>query len=106
MSRYKIFYLLMYDITHDRTLQKVARNLEQHGYIRLNYSVWFGWFDPAKNIVLKDKLKQLLGNPLAKGSRLFIVPICDKDFEKIRNHAGKKIKDLDYWIGDRTTEIF
>ena len=106
MRQGRDFYILMYDITHDRTLQKVARNLEQNGYIRLNYSVWFGWFDPAKNLVLKQKLKELLKNPLAKGSRLYVLPIPAKDFEKIRHHDERKLKDLDYWTGDRATEFF
>ncbi len=106
MSCNRIFYLLMYDITHDRTLQKVARNLEQHGYIRLNYSVWFGAFNPAKNPELIHKLRELLRNPLAKGSRFYFLPMRDKDFEMIRHHNGRKVKSLDYWMGDRLTEFF
>ncbi|MCX6278551.1 MAG: CRISPR-associated endonuclease Cas2 [Bacteroidetes bacterium] len=106
MRQARTFYILMYDITHDRTLQKVARNLEQCGYLRLNYSVWFGWFDPNKNPEFRNKLKELLKNPLAKGSRFYVLPIAAKDFEKIRHHDGRKLKDLDYWTGDRATEFF
>ena len=96
----------MYDITNNHILQKVARNLEQYGYIRLNYSVWFGWFNPAKNIELKRKLILLMSDPNAKDSRLYVLPVCDKDFEKIRHYNGRKIKDLDYWTGTRITEFF
>jgi CRISPR-associated endonuclease Cas2 len=100
------YYILMYDITSEKILQKVARNLEQHGYIRLNYSVWFGWNDPAKNPILKKKLLGLLEDPLAKGSRLYFLPVNEKDFRMIRRHNGKKIDELDYWMGDRATQFF
>jgi CRISPR-associated endonuclease Cas2 len=100
------YYLLMYDITNERTLQKVARNLEQHGYIRINYSVWFGWNDPVKNPVLKKKLIKMLQNKLAEGSRLYFLPVAEKDFRKIRRHNGRRISELEYWTGDLATQFF
>jgi len=100
-------YIFRADVrNHPRKLQKGARNLEQHGYIRLNYSVWFGWFDPKKNPVLMQKLKELLRNPLAKGSRFYFLPMRGKEFGMIRHHNGRKVKSLDYWTGDRATEFF
>lgn len=99
-------YILMYDITHDKTLQKVARQLEQHGYERINYSVWTGIHDPLKNGVLKNKLTSLLDNPLAKGSKMYYLPLTLKDFAKMKSFDGKELKDMEYWIGEKRTEFF
>lgn len=96
----------MYDITHDKTLQKVARQLEQHGYERINYSVWTGIHDPLKNSVLRIKLLTLLDNPLAKGSKMYYLPLTLKDFAKMRSFDGKDLKDMEYWIGEKRTEFF
>ena len=48
------YFLVMYDITHARTLQKVAKTLEKSGMERVNYSVWLGWADPSKQPELKE----------------------------------------------------
>jgi len=48
MKNLTTFYLLMYDITNDRTLQKVAKKLVKYGFERVNYSVWLGWTNPLE----------------------------------------------------------
>lgn len=99
-------YLLMYDITHDKTLQKVARLLEQSGYERLNYSVWYGNVNPVKNLEVSQKLKALLSNDAAKGSRVFYLPLGIKTFEKMRHFNGKPIEQMEYWAGKLKTAFF
>ena len=106
MNEIRNIYILMYDITHDRTLQKVARQLEQHGYERINYSVWAGIHDPLKNSTLKMKLKSLLENPKAEGSKLYYLPMTIKDFEKMKSYDGKELKAMEYWIGKKHTDFF
>jgi CRISPR-associated endonuclease Cas2 len=96
----------MYDITHDKTLQKVARYLEQVGYERINYSVWYGAVHPYKNVEIREKLKVLLKNPAAKGSRLYYLPMNIKTLSKMRHFNGKKIEQMDYWTGKIQTMFF
>jgi len=96
----------MYDITHDRTLQRVARLMEQQGYERVNYSVWYGLRNPSENLVLKEKLKTWLTAEVAKGSRMYFLPIKTKDMEKMRTYDGKPIEQMDYWLGRINTAFF
>jgi len=63
MQKNKSLNLIMYDITHEKTLQKVAKLLQQNGFERINYSVWLGW-DDLKNLpILKNELQRLLRLP-------------------------------------------
>jgi CRISPR-associated endonuclease Cas2 len=102
----RTIFILMYDITHPKTLQKVARLLEQHGYERINYSVWTGARDPAKVAVLGKSLKTLMENPKAERSKLFCLPLTLKDFEKMKSYNGDEIENMQYWTGRKATEFF
>ena len=106
MKTEKTLNLLMYDITHDRTLQKVAKLLEQNGFERMNYSVWLGW-DELKNLpLLHQKLQELLRNPKAKGSRLYTMPLKPHTVKAIRSITGHKPPELDYWLGEQRNLFF
>lgn len=94
------YYLVMYDITDERILQKTAKLLQQHGYERINYSVWLGWDGPNENKPLFKILREMLRDPKAANSKLFILPITKTVLAKIRNVNGRKPTDLDYWIGN------
>jgi CRISPR-associated endonuclease Cas2 len=96
----------MYDITHDRTLQKVARQLQQYGYERINYSVWLGWESPKENPELKKKLQTLLRNPQAEGSRLYYMPLKAHTLKNMKSITGHKPAELDYWLGETKIEFF
>jgi CRISPR-associated endonuclease Cas2 len=93
----------MYDITHPRTLQKVSKLLIQSGMERVNYSVWLGWINPVKQPVLKEKLLQLLTSEKASGSLFYVLPVSHKDVKKMKSIAGRKPKELDYWLGEKQT---
>lgn len=99
------YYLLMYDITHDRTLQKVAKKLQQNGFERVNYSVWLGWVNPLLAGNFKKELQSLLRNELAKGSRLYIIPLTAASLGKMRSITGHRPGELDYWLG-KTENLF
>jgi CRISPR-associated endonuclease Cas2 len=101
-----IYFLVMYDITHARTLQKVNLLLKQSGLERVNYSVWLGWTNPLKQLELKDKLKLMLQAPETKGSLFYVLPISKREMVKMRGINGRKPKELDYWLGDKPTLIF
>lgn len=96
----------MYDITHALTLQKVARFLEQSGYERINYSVWYGFINPGKDKEVRKKLKDLMSNPAAKVSRMYYMPMGIKTFEKMRHYNGKEIDQMEYWTGKQKTAFF
>lgn len=97
------FYLLMYDITHARTLQKVAIRLQKHGFERVNYSVWLGWKNPMESGTLKKELQTLLRAEEAKGSRMYIMPVKPSALIKMRSITGHKPPQLDYWAGKTET---
>jgi len=99
-------YLLMYDITHDRTLQKVARKLQKHGFERVNYSVWLGWENPMESGILKKELQALLKTEEAKGSRLYVIPFKPATLSKMRSITGHKPPELDYWLGKKQNLFF
>ncbi len=99
MNKQTNYYLLMYDITHDRTLQKVAKKLQQNGFERVNYSVWLGWANPLLAGTLKKELQTLMRNELAKGSKLYVIPLTPASLGKMRNITGHKPHELDYWLG-------
>lgn len=106
MNPTSTYCLLMYDITHDATLQRVARQLQKHGYERINYSVWLGWKSPKENTELKKKLQELLKNPKAEGSKLYYMPIKSHTLKEMKSISGHKPKDLEYWLGESKLEFF
>lgn len=105
MKTINIFYLLMYDITNDKIIQKVARKLTSFGFERINYSVWLGWVNPMEKGNLKIDLQTLLHNESAKGSKLYIVPLNTTTLGKMRSITGHKPRQLDYWLG-KTKNVF
>ncbi len=96
-------YLLMYDITHERTLQKVAKKLQKYGFERVNYSVYLGWANPLESGTLKKELQTLLRAEEAKGSQLYIIPLKPPALAKMRSITGHKPASLDYWAGKAET---
>ena len=98
--------MVMYDINHPRTLQKVSKLLIRSGMERVNYSVWIGWVDPAKQPILKEQLVKLITSDCAKGSLFYILPVAQKDIKRMRTIIGRKPRELDYWLGEKTTMFF
>ena len=99
-------FLVMYDITHAKTLQKINVLLKQTGLERINYSVWLGWANPMKQPELKEKLKLMFQLPETKGSLFYVLPVSKRELVKMRGINGRKPKELDYWLGDLPTLFF
>jgi len=106
MNSPTILYLLMYDITHDRTLQKAAKIIEKMGYERINYSVWIGWQKPTISLIEWKSLRRLLQQPCAEGSKLYYMPLTSHNLKKLRSITGHSPGQLDYWTGERRIEFF
>ena len=98
--------MVMYDITHPATLQKVAKQLQQSGHERVNLSVWIGMDDFRKNKALADAIRKLLAKPVAGGSKLYVLPVKKADFMKMRMINGRKPPDLEYWAGNKELLFF
>ncbi|MCL3780865.1 CRISPR-associated endonuclease Cas2 [Prolixibacteraceae bacterium JC049] len=103
MATEHTLYLLMYDITNRKILQKVAKLVQQHGYERINYSVWIGNNNPLKHQLLKESLNSLLTDEHAQGSNFFVIPVSRKDISRMKSYTGKKPRNLDYWLGEKHT---
>jgi CRISPR-associated endonuclease Cas2 len=106
MKAEHIYFLVMYDITHPKTLQKINTMLKQWGLERVNYSVWLGWANPLKQAELKEKLKTMLKAPETKGSLFYVLPVGKREMLKMRGINGRKPKELGYWLGDKATLFF
>lgn len=106
MNNHGTQFIVMYDITDGRTLQKVAKEMERHGFERINYSVWLGLTNPAKDAGLKTRICELLKKPEAKNSKVYFFPIAHSSLAKMRTIDGKKPEDLDYWLMQRKTMFF
>ncbi len=63
-------YLLVYDITDARGLQKTGRWMEQFGYLRWQKSVWLGARHPKQIPALYRKLETLFALPEMAGSQI------------------------------------
>jgi CRISPR-associated endonuclease Cas2 len=103
MKPERIFYLVMYDITHGRTLQKVAKLLIKAGLERINYSVFLGWENPLANPLLKERVQKLLKQPEAEGSLFYVLPVNRRELKQMKGINGRKPKNLDYWVGEEQT---
>jgi len=99
-------HLLMYDITHEQTLRKVAKLLQQHGYERINYSVWLGWHHPGANTELFAGMREMLRQKEAKGSRMYHLAMSLSGFKKIKSISGRKPPLLAYWTGEQKIRFF
>jgi|GEM_PF-1720606 len=106
MKTHENYFLVMYDITHSKTLQKIGKLMIREGFERINYSVWVGWENPAKETGIKEKLTRLLADENAKGSLFYILPVSKSGLKKIRCLNGRKPKELDYWVGERRETFF
>lgn len=71
--------LILYDISHDGTRQKVADVCLDYGLDRIQYSAFLG--DLSRNLQeqLMLKIKQRMGR---HGGSIYLIPICATDWGK------------------------
>ncbi len=63
-------YVVVYDITHPASLQRIGKYMEQYGYLRWQKSVWLGAHPPNKIPGLHKTLKAIFTLPEMEGSQL------------------------------------
>lgn len=76
------------------------------GLEKVNYSVWLGSVNSAKQPALKEKFVKLINDERAAGSLFYIFPVAQKDVKRMRTITGRKPKELDYWLGEKHTLFF
>lgn len=106
MKKITTYYLIMYDITNNKVLKKIANKLIKYGFERINYSVWLGWTNPFQCGTFKNELQELLHNVKCEGSRLYIIPLKPNTIDKMRSISGHKPNELDFWLGKAKYRFF
>jgi len=91
-----MIYLVFYDISTDRLRNQVVKVLERSGYERLQFSVFTGLENPAKNIYLWQKIVKILTEETE--AKLFVLPVYQKQFVTMEG-IGKETVDLKYLAG-------
>lgn len=94
-------YLIGYDITNDKIRTKVAQKLSQHGYERIQYSVFAGHFHPEE-LKLWASLENLLQD--YPNESIFCVKISTESFENMRI-IGNFGFDIRYLCGKKSSLI-
>ena len=75
--------LIMYDIEKDKPRNKLAKYLQHHGLLRLQYSVFAGYVPKARMAHLNKFLKQFKSEKCAETDKIYILPITNKNFRKM-----------------------
>ena len=74
--------IVVYDIENNRARSRIFEACKDYGLSTVQYSVFCGSLSPnrAEGLFLRMK-KELDG----KGGYVLLIPVCDKDFRKVRN---------------------
>lgn len=91
--------LLVYDISHNRTRTRLARELEAIGMMRIQKSVFLG--NPRRK-VLEALLKQSR-EALEEGDRLYCIPVTEGQLADLLNQGFTE--DLDLILGRKHSLI-
>lgn len=71
--------LVLYDISHDGTRQKVADVCLDYGLDRVQYSAFSGELSRNLQESLMVKIKQRMGR---HGGLIYLIPVCASDWAK------------------------
>ncbi len=71
--------LLIYDISDDRTRQKVADVCLDYGLDRIQYSAFLGRLSRNHQEMLMLRIEERMGE---HGGRICLIPVCGKDWER------------------------
>jgi CRISPR-associated protein Cas2 len=85
--------LLIYDISHDGTRNKVADLCLDYGLDRVQYSAFQGELKRTHQEELMLKIKKKLGK---RAGDVRLIPICEKDWQarlQVKNEARGKQND-------------
>jgi len=99
----KLLLLLSYDIADDKGRTKIAKQLEQYGFERLQYSVFAGSCTLPQWNKWKRKLQALFEKYKKEGDKFYAIPQSEKMFRKT-NMQGQPF-DLD-WVMGKTQVLY
>jgi CRISPR-associated protein Cas2 len=71
--------LVIYDISHDPTRQKVADVCLDYGLDRVQYSAFAGELSRNHQEMLMARIRKRMGR---HGGNVTLIPICEKDWER------------------------
>ncbi len=84
-------YLIIYDISDEKRLSKVAKVMEQYA-IRVQKSVFEGTMPEVIKNKIKEKVKTII-NP--EEDYIVFFSICEQDWQKREKYGVHKYKDED-----------
>lgn len=71
--------LLIYDISHDPTRQKVADACLDYGLDRVQFSAFVGDLSRNHQEMLMARIRKRMGR---HGGQITLIPICEKDWQR------------------------
>jgi CRISPR-associated endonuclease Cas2 len=99
----KLLLLISYDITDDKGRTKMAKQLEQLGFERLQFSVFGGNCTSAQWSRWNRVLLHIFEKYKSEGDKLYIFPQSEKLFRQTEMNG--QAFDID-WITGRTEVLF
>jgi CRISPR-associated protein Cas2 len=99
-----MIYVILYDITHDKTRTRVSRILEQHGYERIQFSTFVGNQPPQNIKGLWKTLNKLLSSVDCESDKILVIRLPAENFKKMMI-IGKFTADMEYLLGRKTTML-
>lgn len=96
-----MIYLVLYDIEKDSPRTRLAKQLEHHGLLRLQYSVFAGFVHRQRAKKLKGYLKKFKERHCQPDDKIYILPLRAENFKKIET-LGPEL-DMDYLLNEQHT---
>ena len=99
-----MIYLICYDITNNKTRDKIARKLLSFGLYRMQYSVFIGLLTTPLLDKLKSWLKNTIGQSTTKDNleNIAILVLSKKHLQSL-SFIGQIPVDLDEIMGTKNT---
>lgn len=91
---------VMYDITDDRNRRRIVKATQEAGLYRVQYSVFLGTIRPNR---LDELCLQIEDNIDEDNDRVYIFPMCSKDFKKVVTYGQAFDEKL---INDEVKALF
>ncbi len=99
----KLLLLLSYDISQDKGRTKMAKQLEQFGFERLQYSVFAGHCTSHQWRHWKKTLLHLFNKYKTEGDKFYVIPQSEKLFRQTDMNGAEF--DMD-WVTGRTLVLY
>ncbi len=93
-----MLYTILYDITDNKTRNKVIMKCKNYGLIRTQKSIFMGELTKNKAEMLTIEIKEF---SFSENDKVFVIPACDSCFtskEIVGKIEEEKIKDRNFVI--------